>query len=247
VTPDVVVDVGNSRMKWGRCVGGEVAEIDAVPVNLASVWASRFDAWGGAKLSWAVAGSNPERRDAFGDWLRERGCRVTVFTDWKQIGQPVKLPYPDRVGHDRLLNARAGFGEIPPGQPAVMIDAGTTVTVDLLDETGAFAGGAIFPGVGVMSRSLQQFTAKLPLVPVETSNPPVPGDATEPAIRAGIWWAVVGGITAIVDKYRERRVPPALVLLTGGDAELLLPGLDFAEHRPHLTLEGIRIAAEALP
>jgi type III pantothenate kinase len=249
VTPDVVVDVGNSRMKWGRVrAGGSVVTVEYVPLNLGTVWTSRFESWNGTNLRWAVAGSNPERRDAFAAWLSDRGCQVTSLTDWRQFGVRVTIPNPERVGHDRLLGARAAVAAAGGGNAAVVIDAGTAVTVNLIDASGGFAGGAIFPGVGAMARALHQFTAQLPEVTVDAPKPPLPGTATEPAMRAGIWWAVVGGVRAIVAEYRKQVKPLKHVYLTGGDAELLHPGLhDTTEHRPYLTLEGIRIAAEALP
>ncbi len=244
--PDVVVDVGNSRMKWGECSPkGRVVRSEAVPLNLPSVWQNRWENWSDRAARWALAGSNPERRDAFAQWLRDRGCEVAVLTDWRAIGLPVKLPAPDRVGHDRLLNALAASRE---ATPVAVADAGTAVTVDLVDADGSFAGGVIFPGVGTMARSLHQFTASLPLVDVTEPSPAVPGPGTEPSMAAGIWWAVVGGIRAVLAEYRRGPTPPRKVLLTGGDGELLLPGLsDLVELRPHLTLEGIRLAAEALP
>jgi type III pantothenate kinase len=249
VRPDVVVDVGNTRMKWGRSrPGSGITEIEAVPLNLGSVWHNRFEIWNGEGFCWVVAGSNPDRRDEFATWLRNRKCHVAVLTSWKEFGISVRVPSPERVGHDRLLNARAAIAEIGIGVPAVIVDAGTAVTVDLLDESGAFAGGTIFPGVTTMARSLHQFTARLPEVKVESPRPSVPGNATESAIQGGIWWAVVGGIEAIIREYQRRPLAPRHVLLTGGDADLLLPGLrDIVKHRPHLTLEGIRIAAESLP
>lgn len=245
MTPDVVADIGNSRMKWGRVADGRVAEAEAVPLNLPSVWQNRWENWSDRATRWALAGSNPERRDAFAQWLRDRGCAVAVLADWEAIGLPVKLAAPDRVGHDRLLNALAARRE---SAPVVVADAGTAVTVDLVDAAGAFAGGAIFPGVGMMARSLHQFTASLPKIEVAGAKPPIPGAATESAMAAGIWWAIVGGVRAILAEYRRGPSSPRKVLLTGGDAELLLPGLaGLVELRPYLTLDGIRIAAEGLP
>jgi type III pantothenate kinase len=243
--PDVVVDVGNTRMKWGHCPpGGGIDGLEVLPLNLPSVWHHHFEDGNGQSLRWAVAGSNGDRRDAFVGWLRERGANVLPLTDWKRFGVPVKIPAPERVGHDRLLNARAARAAVPTS-PVVAVSAGTAVTVDLIDPDGTFRGGVIFPGVGAMAKSLYQFTAALPLVKVEGPHPPVPGTATEPAIAAGIWWAAVGGIRAIIAEYQKGTKRPPRVLLTGGDGELLLPGLpEGTDLRPHLTLEGIRLAAE---
>ena len=54
---------------------------------------------------------------------------------------------PAKVGIDRLLNVFAASALVKPGEPAIVVDAGSAVTVDLLHEDGSFAGGAIFPGM----------------------------------------------------------------------------------------------------
>src|SRR6185312_8188631 len=96
----------------------------------------------------------------------------------------------DHVGIDRLLDAVAANSRRPAGVPAIIIDAGSAVTVDLVDEAGAFTGGAILPGLRLMAKALHDYTALLPLVDPPTQAPPLPGTATIPAIESGIFWAV---------------------------------------------------------
>jgi type III pantothenate kinase len=136
----------------------------------------------------------------------------------------------------------------------LIVDAGTAVTVDQVDVTGAFLGGVIFPGCRLMATALYEYTAALPLVEIDQVNPPVPGDSTAGAIRAGVFWAVAGGIKAVLRQMAGRarasswhgREDP-VVFLTGGDAELLAPVMDSSVIVwPEMTLEGIRIAAEGL-
>lgn len=243
MTPDIVVDVGNSRMKWAGCGRDRFDWFDAIPLNLPSVWQHHFASREGKGRRWAVAGSNGSRRDAFADWLRQHGAQVRTLDDWTQFGIRVDVTSPERVGHDRLFNALAAARI---AKPVVVVSAGTAVTVDLVDENGVFQGGTIFPGVGLMAKSLHQHTDALPLVPIDSPNPKLPGKVTEDAIAAGIWWAIVSGIHGITNEYQRGRPPLALVL-TGGDAELLRPGLPAnTQVRPTLTLEGIRLAAEAL-
>ena len=122
--------------------------------------------------------------------------------------------------------------------------------MDLLDERGEFAGGAIFPGLRLMAEALHDHTALLPLVKVTEHPTLAPAKATEPAIAAGVYWAVVGGVAALVREL-HRSVPagdPLHVFLTGGDAAVIAPDLADRdlyryEVRPTLTLEGIRIAS----
>jgi type III pantothenate kinase len=259
--PDMVADVGNSRIKWGRCKDGSVADIIVLPPDDPAAWQHQVESWGqGRPLSWAVSGVHPRRRDHLADWLRQRGDTVLVVDDWRQLPLQVPLDHPERVGIDRLLDAVAARSRVQRHVPVILIDAGSAVTVDLLDTTGAFRGGAIFPGLRLMAHALHDHTALLPLVEVKKANPFLPGTSTEGAMRAGIFWAVAGGIKALArqlagqgrypkDSYLAGSPPrSAVVFLTGGDAEILAPVMDVdVQVWPAMTLEGIRLAAEALP
>ena len=247
--PDVVVDVGNTAVKWGRVADGAVSEVAGLPPDDFEAWARQRAAWNlGSGLAWAVAGVHPVRRDRLAAWLGDRGDSVTVLCDPSCLPLRVPLPRPDQVGIDRLLDAVAANGRRPAGRPAVAVDAGTAVTVDWVDAEGDFRGGAILPGLGLMARSLHDYTALLPRVTPPGRPPPVPGDATTSAIEAGIYHAAAGGVLSLIRAYRVWADADPVVFLTGGDAPALLPALGAGvEHWPAMTLEGIRRSAEALP
>ncbi len=249
MTPDLVADIGNSRIKWGLCRNGQVVESVSLHPDDRAAWQHQTGIWNlSAAQAWTVCGVQPERRDALVDWLRRRGDRVTVLDSWKQLGLPVRVEYPDRVGLDRLLNAVAVAACLPSGTGAILIDAGSAVTVDWLDSTGAFGGGAIFPGLRLMTKALHDYTALLPLVEVPHSRPPMPGKSTVAAMEAGVFGAVVGGIQYLVQQLAAHTTGAPRVFLTGGDAVLLQAALDpGVAVWPHMTLEGLRLAAESLP
>lgn len=247
----LVTDVGNTRMKWGWCGPGGIVQTAALAPDDPDAWRNQISHWHiEAPQSWTIAGSHPARRDQFADWLRQRGDTVQVLTRHTEIPLVVKVPRADRVGHDRLLNALAAKALVPAGVPAVIVSIGSAVTVDLLDDSGAFAGGAIYPGMRLMAQALHEHTAVLPLVAIPALAPPVPGTDTEAAMQAGIFWAVAGGIAALVKALClvAPSADPMRVLVTGGDA----PRLEFCdflersqyrvEFVPRLTLEGIRLA-----
>jgi type III pantothenate kinase len=249
VSPDVVVDVGNSRIKWGLCRDGWVSAVAALPADDPQRWHAQLNDWATAgRLRWAVAGVHPQRRDAFAAWARSRGDEVWVLDSYRHLPLTVRAEPPERVGIDRLLNVLAARSRLPAGTPAVVVDAGSAVTVNLLDADGAFGGGAIFPGLRLMARALHEQTAALPLSTVRRKCPEVPARSTEPAIEAGIFWAAAGGIDALVRQTKQPFRVPVKVFLTGGDALLLSDGVT-APHEvvPELTLDGIRLAAESLP
>jgi type III pantothenate kinase len=245
---DAVADVGNSRIKWGRCEAGRLEDIVSLPPDDVPAWAKQLEAWGREQPRiWMVAGVHPPRRSELAEWLRGRGQTVYLLERAAPLPLQVRLEHPDRVGIDRLLNAVAANTRRRPNHPGIVIDAGSAVTVDYLDAAGAFHGGAIFPGLRLMARALNDHTALLPLVEVREPGP-LPATSTTAAIQAGVFWAVVGGIEALVRQLRALVAKEADIFLTGGDAGLLAPRLqEPVTVWPEMTLEGIRQSAEAWP
>lgn len=253
MTPDVVVDVGNSRLKWGRVSDAAVAEVARLPLADEAAWAEAAGGWGlPTAANWCVAGSNPDAVARFADWCRGRGDTVAVIDRYDQIPVAVDVPEPSRVGLDRLLNAAAASARAG-ARPAAAIDIGTAVTVDFVLD-GAFVGGAILPGPWLMAAALHEHTARLPKVePLPQPPDGFCGTDTESAIRSGISAAIQGAVTELLLNWSNATEERVTVFVTGGGSEFYDdPMLDadtvssFAVV-PELTLDGIRLAAEALP
>lgn len=236
MTPFYVADVGNTRIKVGRCDCDRL--LDAVP--LLDDGALPFDP--PVKSLWLVAGVDPTRRDRFVDSLRERQQQVQVIADYRGLPIRVEVDVPKRVGIDRLLNAIGAQSRVGAGTACLVASVGTAVTVDLVDAGGAFRGGVIFPGFRLMARALRDYTAQLPLVEAFDVAPP-PGRDTDSAIAAGIQAAVTGGIQRVIEEYFAL-VTSARVFLTGGDATLVGPlRHPVISAGPYLALEGLRLTA----
>jgi type III pantothenate kinase len=155
----------------------------------------------------------------------------------------VRVNHPDRVGMDRLLNAVAVNATRAEGEHVIAVDAGSAVTVDWVDGQGAFRGGAIFPGLRLMSQALHHATALLPNVTI-TEPPARLGVDTEAAMRTGIYHAVVGGIDRLISELYTQADARCRVVLTGGDATLLTSGVRTPHAlAPWLTLQGMLAAA----
>lgn len=246
--PAVVVDVGNSRIKWGRCVSDTIVDTASLPPDDPDAWQRQLDSWQiPAAQSWVLTGVHPERLSALAGWLGRQDQTVRSLDDWRQLGLEVRLERPERVGIDRLLNAVATKSRRRAGTPAVLVDAGSAITVDWLDAAGAFCGGAIFPGMRLMSQALHDYTALLPLVEAPRQPPVVPAVSTPDAVAAGVFWAAVGGIRALHQELIAHHSPVACLFVTGGDAAVLYRALGLAgELWPAMTLEGIRLTAEGL-
>lgn len=246
--PDFVVDVGNSRIKWGRCSDTEITDLASLPPDNPAAWQAQFRSWSvDPRKQWVVSGVAPTRRDALVVWLQRVHQQVHVLDSYKQLPLQVKVDAPEEVGIDRLLNAVAANGRRPANRAAVIIDAGSAVTVDWLDTRGVFCGGAIMPGLRTMALALHDYTARLPLADVSAACPPVPGANTAAAIEAGIFWSVIGGIEALIRQMTHGAGELPMIFLGGGDANLLSAALDpRAVVWPQMTLDGIRIAAGKL-
>jgi type III pantothenate kinase len=245
--PDIVVDIGNSRVKWGRCLGEVLSEVAYLLPDSAD-WNNAAEAW---RLTpgtrWVVSGVHPDRRRSLVEWITDRGDHPVILESPRQLPIRVDLEEPDHVGIDRLLDAVAARSRCSAGTPAVIIGAGTAVTVNYVNESGAYVGGAIFPGIRLMARVLNEHTALLPFVAVEVGPQSMPAKSTPEAIRAGILGAVVGGVEKLVQELQSCSARPAPVFLSGGDGALIRPLLGFqVQLWPEMTLEGIRLSAAHL-
>ncbi len=207
--------------------------------------------------SWWIGSVNRSSTTALLDWLRAARPQdsVTVLGA-ADLPLTCRLPDPDRVGVDRLLDAVGANALRPPGRAAVVVDVGTAITVDLVDPEGAFRGGAIVPGIDMSARALHQFTDLLPLVDMAELRrpPPAVGTSTVGAIRSGLFWFAVGTVRELAGRMtselklgtvREEAVETPMYLTGGAGAavaELLGPAARFV---PHLTLAGIALTARA--
>ena len=133
---------------------------------------------------------------------------------------PITIAYatPESLGRDRIA---AAVGAYTPGSDhaAMVIDAGTALTLDVVDCNGRFMGGNISPGISMRLRALNHFTQRLPLVEA-AGDTPMAGYDTITAIRSGVVNGIVaeidGFISAVADKFGVLDV-----YLTGGDAIFL--------------------------
>ena len=267
MTPNVVVDIGNTRIKMGLLDPERsfLLSTESLP-DEPDDWQRRLDGWltwpgyqaRPEPLQWVVASVNPRRTDRLRAWVEARGDHFFHLRQASQLPLHVGLEHPDRAGIDRLLNAVAATRKVPPGRGAILIDAGSAVTVDWLDEEHVFCGGCIFPGLDLMAEALHRYTALLPRIGVELPIPRLPAGATIPAMQAGLFLAVSGGIREAVRLYAERATTAPQVFFSGGQAALLAVGMglepgsgpppwDDWELWPNQTLMGILYAAEALP
>ncbi|MDO7848896.1 type III pantothenate kinase [Hymenobacter sp. M29] len=155
---------------------------------------------------------------------------------------PLRNAYatPHTLGADRLA-AAVGAAALRPGQPTLIIDAGTALKFDLVTADGTYHGGSIGPGLQMRLRALHTFTGRLPLLdlPAPDATIPLVGDSTTGSLLSGVVNGAVAEITGLLAQYQAQH-PGLGVLLTGGDAAFLaarLPARIFVV--PELVLLGL--------
>ncbi len=245
----VAIDVGNSRAKWGLFRDGELEASASHAIGALDGARAILSNWKlpAHDIEIVIGSVNPQGTSAIKTVLEEfigADVGVHMIERAEQVPIATDVDQPEQVGVDRLLNALAVAVRKPPKRPALAVDCGSAVTVDLITAEGVFAGGAILAGMGLAARALANFTARLPEVEVRQIPDPV-GKNTNDAIRAGLYWGTVGAINELVRRTSEAIAEAPVVYITGGEAALLAAQLE----RPavliaDLTLHGLKQAYE---
>jgi type III pantothenate kinase len=245
----LVVDVGNSRAKFGVFEHGDNTShsirLNAISLRTHRSLAGKLEEWaaGFAINASIVAGSNPPvLKQLVEDWGSSLP-KPTVIDRTAQLPVVLNVDQPDAVGMDRVLNAMAA-NHLYPNQTVIVVDSGTTTTVDLVSDDGAFQGGSIFPGLRLSACALHDYTARLPLIDVDAERPmlpQLPGKNTEEAIRAGLYWGQLGAIREIVQRLAKSSSATPHIIVTGGAMPQLLPHLENAVGIDSLPLHGLSL------
>jgi type III pantothenate kinase len=246
----VALDVGNTSVAAARFPGD--------PARTAPDWsvhrprggdeARELAGWVGrareAAADAIVVGSVHRFGEALERALREAGlANVVGLHRGDAFPLATDVAAPAQVGVDRLASALAAF-TLARGAARV-VSAGTAITVDWIDASGRFRGGAIVPGRRLQARALHDYTDRLPDVGAEPGGGAalhLPGRSTEEAIRAGLDVGVAALVAGLVGDL-ARVASQAPVFVTGGDAEWLLARVPFsARAEPLLAARGLALA-----
>ena len=140
------------------------------------------------------------------------------------INKDFKFPFknlyetPETLGIDRMVLASGATIQFP-NKNRLIIDAGTCITYDFVDEEDNYLGGAIAPGIRLRYESLHHFTAKLPLLKKEYPKNTI-GNSTEESMHSGIVNGVIFEIEGYIDYFKSKNAN-FIIILTGGDADFL--------------------------
>lgn len=235
----LLLDVGNSRLKWTQAeadglsgtaaiehAGDPAAAVHALPaMQPAAIWVANVT---GAALGEPLAAALERRFN-----VQPRFAAVEA----QRAGLRVAYAEPQRLGVDRWLALLAAWTQ---ARAAVCVaSAGTALTFDAVDGEGRHLGGIIAPGLIAMQQAVLGTTRFAAAGPDAAYSAGLGAD-TEACVRQGALHAGAGALDRLAAQYGEG----ASLLLTGGDAERLLPHLAPGwSLRPNLVLEGLLVLA----
>ena len=252
---NVEVDIGNTNLKCGIfCPKGrdehKTLRLPTGRLRLGKNFLRELLHWTtmdvhSTPITWRIAptGSFPWQ-ELKAEILKIRPHDKFKIVARKNIPLKIDVDSPQKVGIDRLLAAFASV-KTYGNAPMLIVDAGSAITVDVV-QNQTFCGGAILPGLTALSETYPKISEKLPLVPLlPISESSYPGKNTKDAIQCGLHWGTIGAIRQFYEMFSSQKKDIRLVL-TGGDADYLLPGLAHVipsqriEYNEFLVLEGIR-------
>jgi type III pantothenate kinase len=231
-------DFGNTRMKCAVFTDGEFTGEHVLDNDREETIQALIDQYHPAR---SILSSVIEHNPAIEGLL----ARETRF---HKLGHTSRLPVttpvgkPETIGADRLALVVAAT-DLFPGKNNLVIGLGSAITYNYVNKYKEFIGGGISPGMEMRFKSLQVFTAKLPLVKADW-NFPLAGYDTRTNILSGVILGMAKEIEGIVEAYEEKYAN-FNVLLSGGDAALLSRFLKkqyFAD--PYLIYKGLYVISE---
>lgn len=245
--PTLLVDIGNTSLRWAVLEGDVCGEMRTVrhfgglPIDLHAAWETLTP----PRQVYVANVAGETIAAALTQACRSRWGITPEFvqTERETLGVRIAYTEPARLGVDRWLALLATHRHFPGD--ALIVDAGTAITYDVLKADGQHLGGLILPGIETMRDGLLTGT-QIPRVDVvDHADEPWARD-TAPAIGSG----TIQAPAALAERLQSRlaelggaRVPRLLV--TGGDGERLLAALPAAaELVPDLVLRGLALVRE---
>ncbi|WP_324025227.1 type III pantothenate kinase [Maribacter sp. BPC-D8] len=213
---NLIIDAGNTNVKLAIFKKSEIIHLETVVVDL-FVEAVKKIFREFPRIKSSIVSS-------VGSLSKDQMKVVAVFCELHELSNASKVPFknsyasPQTLGVDRLALATAAY-YFNPHQNNLVIDAGTCVTYDMLNDFDEYLGGAISPGVQMRYNAMHQQTAKLPLLEKKELLDYI-GNTTENCLHSGVVNGITLEIDGVIDLYKAR-FENLTVILTGGDTLFL--------------------------
>jgi len=173
---------------------------------------------------------------------------LSLFCPVHLLSQTSKIPFrnsyasPETLGIDRIALATAAFYKYPSSN-VLVIDMGTCITYDIINDHGEYLGGAISPGAAMRYRAMHKQTDGLPQLSLSPIMDAI-GDTTESSMHSGVVNGITLELEGIISQY-DQRFSHLTVILTGGNAQFFAKRLKnsiFANSK--FLLEGLNYLLE---
>lgn len=241
----LLVDIGNSRVKWGIAQDNRIVSGESFPSAGESLEESFDRHWLTLPIQRRIYICNVvggEAEHIATAWTQRHWGVSPNFVKPADRGYGVVNGYekPEKLGVDRWVSLIAAR-EFSNG-PVCVADCGTALTFDVLDAQGRHLGGLIAPGLAMMKRALALETKGIG--EIDCGDPEVLGRSTAAAVEGGVLAACAGLIERSVGKAEKELGHVPDLVITGGDADRIADKLDGpCKVVPDLILRGLlRIA-----
>lgn len=231
-------DFGNTRKKVAIFQGEELKEIIVLQDDAVETIQSLIDQFKPAK---SILSSVIDHNPAIEEVLKAN-TKFHRLSNLTKVSFTTPVSKPETIGADRLALTAAAV-HFYPTKNNLVIGLGTCVTYNFINKYHEFVGGGISPGMEMRLKSLNYYTAKLPLIKAD-GNTPLIGYDTETNILSGVVLGMAKEIDGFIEAYREK-FRNFNVLLTGGDIVHLASHLKnkiFAD--PDLIFKGLYAISE---
>lgn len=226
--PNLVIDIGNTRAKVAAFEKNQMLKnivTEDITDDIIKKIIVEFP-----KINNAIISSVRNNTSEINNIVSKHITHIIELNQHTPIPIENKYKTPETLGKDRLA-AAVGANFLYPNTNILIIDAGTAITYDFVNNKNQYTGGFITPGISMRFKALHQFTQKLPLL--HTSEPQnIEGIDTESSIIGGIQFGIEGEAMHIIN-YFSLNTDKLTIILTGGDTkyfEKLLKNYKFVSH-----------------
>ncbi len=249
----LLVDIGNSRIKWARLKGGKPVEVDAMMRGKTGIKRGLSKAWKNLENVERVVVANVgglKIAEQLKEWTQNYWQVTPEFLLTRSSGYGVRnaYPKPETLGIDRWLTfiaIRQHYRGTNNRSATYIVDCGSAITVDVLAADGNHLGGLVIPGLNMMPKLLVDNTAGIDDIAEETEYALL-ASTTHTAVNAGTLYAAVAFIDRVSADIATEIKGDLKYVITGGDASKVAPLLrNKYEHIPDLVLWGLaRVARD---
>lgn len=236
----LVIDIGNTRTKIAVFSGRTMFFVEAFEkieiIDIEEI-INQFPTI--KKVIFSSVGVVDKDKKEIKEFLEQRFVFIEMSND---LYLPITNHYltPITLGNDRIAGV-IGANSLFPEDDCLVIDAGSCITLDLIDKLGNYYGGSISAGINMKYKALNTFTDSLPLIENKFKEENIVGTDTQSSIRSGVINGTIMELKGFMEYYMKK-YPDLKILFTGGDAHYL--HTYFKENtilEEHLVLSGLNI------